>query len=67
MGIDRTPWTADKAVARPLLTQDNTNREKTQTFMPRMGFEPPIPVFDQGKAFGAFRPRGHSDWHKVKL
>jgi hypothetical protein len=25
--IGRTPWTSDQPVARPLLTQDNTNTE----------------------------------------
>jgi hypothetical protein len=37
-------------VARPLPTQDNTNTEKRgQTFMPRVGVEPTIPVFERTK------------------
>jgi hypothetical protein len=43
----RTPWTRDQPVARPLLTQRTTQKknERTQTFMPRVRFEPTIPVF----------------------
>jgi hypothetical protein len=48
---------------RPLPTQDNTNRKKTRTSMPRVGFEPTIPVFEREKAFRAFRQRSQCDRH----
>jgi uncharacterized membrane protein len=38
--VDRNPWDGDQPAARPLPTQDNTNRINTQTSMPRVGFEP---------------------------
>jgi hypothetical protein len=43
----------DQPVARPLPTQENTHREKKQTSMPRVGFEPTIPVFERPKTFHA--------------
>jgi hypothetical protein len=50
-----TPWTGDQPDARPLPTQDSTNTEytHTQTSMPRVGFEPAIPVFEQAKTVHA--------------
>jgi hypothetical protein len=48
-----TPWAEDQAAARPLFTQDNTNTEERQTFMPRMKFESTIPVFERVKLFHA--------------
>jgi hypothetical protein len=36
-------------VAKPLPTQDNLNTEETRIFMPRVGFEPMIPVFEREK------------------
>jgi hypothetical protein len=44
--VVRTPWTGDQLVARPLHTHrtTQTQNERTQTFMPRVGFEPMIPV-----------------------
>jgi hypothetical protein len=38
---------------RPLPTQENTNREQTQTSMPRVGFEPTIPLFEREKTVHA--------------
>jgi hypothetical protein len=41
-------------VIRTLPTQDNTNTEGTKTdIMPRVGFEPMIPVFERTKTFHA--------------
>jgi hypothetical protein len=47
----RTPWTSDQPVVRPLPTQRQNNR--TQTSMPRVGFEPTIPVFERAKTVHA--------------
>jgi hypothetical protein len=43
--VGRTPWTEYQPVARPL----PTHRTNPQTSMPRVGFEPTIPVFKQAK------------------
>jgi hypothetical protein len=42
----RTPWTSDQPVARPLPTHrtTQTQNKRTQTSMPRVGFEPTIPA-----------------------
>jgi hypothetical protein len=47
----RTPWTGDQPIARPLPTHrtTQTQNKRTQTSMPRVGFEPTIPVFEQEK------------------
>jgi hypothetical protein len=49
--VSRTPWTGHQPVARPLhahrITQ--THNKRTQTFMPLVGFEPTIPVFERAK------------------
>jgi hypothetical protein len=42
----RSHWTSDELVARPLPTHRTT---QTQTYMPRVGFEPTIPAFEQAK------------------
>jgi hypothetical protein len=49
--VGRTPWTGDQHVARLLPTQRTTQTQKilTQTSMPRVGFEPMIPVFERAK------------------
>jgi hypothetical protein len=39
--VERTPWTGDQHVARTMQKQN----ERTQTSMPRVGFEPTIPIF----------------------
>jgi hypothetical protein len=36
-------------VAKSLPIQDNTNKEETQTSMPRVRFKPTIPVFEWAK------------------
>jgi hypothetical protein len=43
----KTPWPSDQPVARPLPTHRRTQpqNKRTQTPMPRMGFEPTIPAF----------------------
>jgi hypothetical protein len=49
--VGRTPWTWDQPVARPLPIHRTiqTQNKRTQTFMPRMGFEPTTPVFERAK------------------
>jgi hypothetical protein len=43
--VGKNPWTGDQPVPRPLPTQENTNRINAhRTSMPRVGFEPTIPV-----------------------
>jgi hypothetical protein len=52
----RTPWTSDQPVARPLPAHRTTQSQKkshTQTSMPRVGFEPMIPVFERVKTVHA--------------
>jgi hypothetical protein len=53
--VPRTSWTGDQPVARPLLTHrtSQTQNKRTQTSMSRVGFEPTIPVFEQGKTVHA--------------
>jgi hypothetical protein len=45
---ESTPWNGDQPVARPLLTHrtTQTQNKSTQTSMPRVGFQPTIPVFE---------------------
>jgi hypothetical protein len=49
--VGRTPWTGDQPVARPLPTHRTTQTQNkhTQTAMPLMGFEQPIPVFERAR------------------
>jgi hypothetical protein len=49
--VGRTPWTGDQPVARPLPTHrtTQTQNKRTQTSMPRVGFEPTNPVFERAK------------------
>jgi hypothetical protein len=53
--VGRTPRTGDQPVARPLLIHRTTQRQNkpTQTFIPRMGFEPTIPAFELAKTVHA--------------
>jgi hypothetical protein len=46
--VSRTPWTEDQPVARPLPTHriTKTRNKGKQTFMPWVGFELTIPVFE---------------------
>jgi hypothetical protein len=49
--VGRTLWEGDQLVARPLPTKKitQTQNKVTQTSMPRVGFEPTIPVFERAK------------------
>jgi hypothetical protein len=49
--VGRTPWTGDRPVARPVPTQRTiqTQNKHAETSMPRVGFEPKIPVFERAK------------------
>jgi hypothetical protein len=53
--VARTPWTGDQPVARPLPTQRTvqTRNKRTQTSMPRAGFEHTTSVFERAKAVHA--------------
>jgi hypothetical protein len=52
---DRTLWTEDQPVARPLPTHrtTQTQNKRTQTSMPRVGFETTTPVFERAKTVHA--------------
>jgi hypothetical protein len=49
--VGRTPWTGDQPVAKPLPTHGTTQTQnkRTQTSIPRVRFEPTIPVFRVGE------------------
>jgi hypothetical protein len=49
--VRRTLWTGDQPVARPLPAHrtTQTQNKRTQTSMPRVGFEPTTPVFERPK------------------
>jgi hypothetical protein len=49
--VGRTPWTEDQPVATPLPAHRTTQTQnrRTQTFMPRVGFELTTPVFEREK------------------
>jgi hypothetical protein len=51
----RTPWTGDQPVARPLHTHRTiqTQNTRTQTSMPRVGFELTIPAVERAKTVHA--------------
>jgi hypothetical protein len=51
--VDRTPWTGDQPVARPLPKQDSKTQKRGHTSMPRAGFEPTIPVFERSNTVHA--------------
>jgi hypothetical protein len=64
----RTVWKGDKPVARPLATQDNTTQNKrTQTSMPRVGFEATITVFERAKTVHALDRAATVISQKVKV
>jgi hypothetical protein len=42
--VGRTPWTSDQSY---LHTEQQTQNERTQISMPRMGLEPTTPVFER--------------------
>jgi hypothetical protein len=50
--VGKTPWTGDQPVARLLPTRrtTQTQNKRAQTSMPRVGFEPTIPVFERPKS-----------------
>jgi hypothetical protein len=54
--VDRTPWTGDQPVARPLPTcrTTQTQNKRTQTSMPCVGFEPTLPAFELATTVRAF-------------
>jgi hypothetical protein len=49
--VGGTPWAGDQPVARLLPTHRTAQEQnkRTQTSMPRAGFEPTIPVFELAK------------------
>jgi hypothetical protein len=53
--VGRTHWTVDQPVARPLPAHrtTETHNKRTQTPMPRVGFEPTIPVLELPKTVHA--------------
>jgi hypothetical protein len=53
--VGRTHWTGDQPVARPLPThrKTQTQNHRTQRSIPRVGFEPTIPVFEWAKTVHA--------------
>jgi hypothetical protein len=50
--VSRTPLTEDQLVARPLITHrtTQTHNKRTQTSLPRVGFESTMPVFVRANA-----------------
>jgi hypothetical protein len=59
--VGRAPWTEDQPVARPLPAHRTaqTQNKRTQTSMPRVGFETTIPVFERAKTVHTLD--GHCD------
>jgi hypothetical protein len=53
--VGRTPLAGDQPVARPLPTHrtTQTQNKRTQTSMPRVVYEPTIPVFERAKTVHA--------------
>jgi hypothetical protein len=53
--VGRTPWTGDQPVAKPLRTNrtTQTRNKRTQTTVPRVGFEPTIPAFERAQTVHA--------------
>jgi hypothetical protein len=53
--VGRTPGPGDQPAVRQLPTHSTTQREnkRTQTFMPRVGFETTIPKFERAKTVHA--------------
>jgi hypothetical protein len=54
--VGRTPWASDQRVARPLPTHrtTQTQNKRIHTFMPWVGSESTIPVFERAKTVHAF-------------
>jgi hypothetical protein len=57
--VDMTPYMGDGTVAKPLPTHrtTRTQNKRTQTSIPRVEFEPTIPVFERPKT--VYRERIH--------
>jgi hypothetical protein len=57
--VGRTPWTRDEPVARPLTTHrtTKTQNKRTQTNMPRVGFEPMTQCLSGRKQFMPYTAR----------
>jgi hypothetical protein len=53
--VGSTPWKGDQPVTRPLPTHrtTQTQNKRTQTSMPRVGFELTVPVSERAKAVHA--------------
>jgi hypothetical protein len=53
--VGRAQWTGDQPVARPLPAHrtPQTQNKRTPTSMPRVGFEPAIPLFERAEAVHA--------------
>jgi hypothetical protein len=52
--VGRTPWKGDQPIARPLPTHRTTQQNKyKQIFMPQVGFERTIPIFERAKTVHA--------------
>jgi hypothetical protein len=53
--VSRTPWTEDQPFARllPAYRTVQTQNNRTQIFMHKVGFEPMIPVFERARIFHA--------------
>jgi hypothetical protein len=51
----QTPWTEDQPVTRPLPTHGTTQTQnkRTQTYLPRLGFESTTAVYEQAKIIRA--------------
>jgi hypothetical protein len=47
----------------PLPTQDNTTQKHRHTSMPRAGFEPAIPMFEQPKTVHVLKPGRITPWY----
>jgi hypothetical protein len=63
--VGRAPWTGDQSVVRslPIDRTTQTQNKRTQTAMPRVEFEPTIPVFGAGEDSSCLKPRGPCDRH----
>jgi hypothetical protein len=49
--VARTPWTGNQSISKrlPAHITTQTQTKRTQTSIPRVGFEPMIPVFERVK------------------
>lgn len=51
--VGRSTCSGDHPVARPLPIEDNIENKRRHTAMPRGGFDPMIPLFEQANIFRA--------------